>query len=43
MAELIAAAGKYDPESFTVVLVGDRKKLEKELKATFPTRTIEWH
>jgi predicted Zn-dependent peptidase len=43
MAELVAAAGRYDPESFTVVLVGDRKKLEKELKAKFPTRTIEWH
>ena len=43
MAELLAAAGKYDPETFTVVLVGDRKKLEKELKATFPARTIEWH
>jgi predicted Zn-dependent peptidase len=42
MAELTAAAAKFDPESFTVVLVGDRKKLEKELKAKFPTHNIEW-
>lgn len=43
MAELTSAAAKFDPESFTVVLVGDRARLEKELKAKFPARVIEWH
>ncbi len=42
LAELTTAAGNFDPERFTVVLVGDRAKLEKELKAKFPARNIEW-
>lgn len=42
LAQLTAAAARFDPEGFTVVLVGDRAKLEKELKAKFPTRTIDW-
>lgn len=43
LPELISAAGRFDAPGFTVVLVGDRAKIEKELKTTFPDRTIEWH
>jgi predicted Zn-dependent peptidase len=42
LADLVTAAKSFDPESFTVVLVGDRARLEKELKAKFPARNIEW-
>ena len=42
VADLVTAAATFNPDTFTVVLVGDRAKIEKELKAKFPTRNIEW-
>lgn len=36
LPELVTAAGQFEPQRFTVVLVGDRSKLEKELKMKFP-------
>lgn len=40
--EVKAASARFEPGGFTVVLVGDRAKLEKDLKAKFPERNIEW-
>lgn len=42
--DLRAAAGThFELSGYTVVLVGDKKKLEKDLAAKFPTHPIEWH
>jgi predicted Zn-dependent peptidase len=37
-----AATKLFDPEAFTVVLVGDRAKIEKPLAKLFPQKSLTW-
>ena len=41
-AQLSEATAQFSPEAFTVVLVGDRTRIEASLKQAFPSRVITW-
>ncbi len=40
--QLLEATKQFAPEGYTVVMVGDRARIEKSLKQTFPTQAITW-
>ena len=40
--QLLEATTLFAPEAYTVVLVGDRNRIEKSLKHTFPAQAMTW-